>query len=87
MTQLGERVVRMCGPDCNEVETSDDLATIGPQPGGGRFGAGLVAYRGAVFMIGGNQADVMRSEDGLIWTVVGPYPNVALTTVTQFTPR
>ena len=88
VTQLGDLVVRICGPDCGQVEVSTDLAswTVGPLPGGGRYGAGLIGFGGKLYVIGANQANVMRSDDGLAWTSIGSYPNIALTSVAQFTP-
>jgi len=87
--ELGDRIVRACGSDCTDTETSTDLMTWTPStfPGGVRSGAALVGFGGRFVLVGG-QPDVLVSTDGIAWTTLTTLPlTITRTAVTQFTPR
>jgi len=87
--ELGDRIVRACGSDCTDTETSTDLLTWTPStfPGGVRSGAALVGFGGRFLLVGG-QPDVLVSTDGTAWTTLTTLPlTITRTAATQFTPR
>ena len=90
VAELGKRVVRTCGSDCNTAEISTDLTNwtrVTSLPDATRDGGALVGFHGRVIVSGGGP-QILSTLDGTVWSPLGSLPQPVIhTSAVQYTPQ